>query len=393
MTALIIAFLAIILVIASVALMRRSEGDPLMSRIEEYAAREEVVSIEEIELSLSFADRILVPTMRRLSKFVVRFTPQSVLDNTTKKLEMAGSPRGMSAAEFWVATGAFAVLFSGLIFMMMARFGQPPEPSKRLLYTLVAFGLGFLLPQMLMRSKIDRRKQAIIKKFPDALDLMTICVDAGLTFDGAMSQVAAKWDDPLSREFARVVSELQLGKTRRQALRDLAARSWVDAAGEPRPLLTEDEAMNLCIKRGTLNDDEREVINNHIVATIKMLESLPFPKNLQNVPEYAGGHHEKMDGTGYPRGLRRNDMSVQARIMAVADIFEALTASDRPYKTGKKLSECLNIMGRMKSENHIDPDIFDIFIRERVYLDYAQEFLDPAQIDEIDEAAIPGYAG
>lgn len=227
MTALIIAFLAIILVIASVALMRRSEGDPLMSRIEEYAAREEVASIEEIELSLSFADRILVPTMRRLSKFVVRFTPQSVLDNTTKKLEMAGSPRGMSAAEFWVATGAFAVMFSGLIFMMMVRFGQPPEPSKRLLYALVAFGLGFLLPQMLLRSKIDRRKQAIIKKFPDALDLMTICVDAGLTFDGAMSQVAAKWDDPLSREFARVVSELQLGKTRRQALRDLAARTDV----------------------------------------------------------------------------------------------------------------------------------------------------------------------
>jgi response regulator RpfG family c-di-GMP phosphodiesterase len=174
-------------------------------------------------------------------------------------------------------------------------------------------------------------------------------------------------------------------------VQDLAALTWIDAAGETRPLLTDDEAMNLCIKRGTLNDEERKVINNHIVATIKMLESLPFPKNLQNVPEYAGGHHEKMDGTGYPRGLKRNDMSVQARIMAVADIFEALTASDRPYKKGKKLSECLNIMGRMKTDQHIDPDIFDIFIRERVYLDYAHEFLDPEQIDEIDETAIPGY--
>jgi len=172
----------------------------------------------------------------------------------------------------------------------------------------------------------------------------------------------------------------------------LAQIEWIDGGGEKRPLLTDDEVLNLSIQRGTLNDKEREVINNHIVATIKMLESLPFPKNLQNVPEYAGGHHEKMDGTGYPRGLRREDMSVQARIMAIADIFEALTASDRPYKKGKKLSECLKIMGFMKKDNHIDPDIFEIFIRERVYLDYAEEFLDPEQIDEIDESKIPGYA-
>ncbi len=172
----------------------------------------------------------------------------------------------------------------------------------------------------------------------------------------------------------------------------LARLQWTDASGNTRSLLSEDEVLNLSIKRGTLNDDEREVINNHIVATIKMLESLPFPKNLQNVPEYAGGHHEKMDGTGYPRGLRREQMSVQARIMAIADIFEALTASDRPYKKGKKLSECLRIMGSMKKGGHIDPDIFDIFIRERVYLAYAEEFLDPEQIDEIKESQIPGYA-
>ena len=171
----------------------------------------------------------------------------------------------------------------------------------------------------------------------------------------------------------------------------LANLEWTDINGDRRSLLNEDEVRNLSIKRGTLNDDEREVINNHIVATIKMLESLPFPKNLLNVPEYAGGHHEKMDGSGYPRGLRREQMSVQARIMAVADIFEALTASDRPYKQGKKLSECLKIMGFMKKDQHIDPDIFDIFIERRVYLDYAEEFLDPEQIDEINEANIPGY--
>jgi HD-GYP domain-containing protein (c-di-GMP phosphodiesterase class II) len=176
-------------------------------------------------------------------------------------------------------------------------------------------------------------------------------------------------------------------------VRELAKITWIDSSGETRPLLSEDEVMNLSIQRGTLNDEERDIINNHIVATIKMLESLPFPKNLQNVPEYAGGHHEKMDGTGYPRGLVREQMSVQARLMAVADIFEALTASDRPYKKGKKLSECLKIMGFMKKDNHIDPDIFEIFIREQVYLDYAEEFLDPEQIDDIDMAAIPGYAG
>ena len=178
-----------------------------------------------------------------------------------------------------------------------------------------------------------------------------------------------------------------------ERVEQLASLEWTDAGGEQRPLLSPDEVNNLSIKRGTLNDEERKVINHHIVATIKMLESLPFPKHLQNVPEYAGGHHEKMDGTGYPRGLTRDQMSVQARIMAVADIFEALTASDRPYKKGKKLSECLRIMGFMKQDDHIDPDIFDIFIREKVYMDYAEAFLEPDQIDEIDESVIPGYAG
>ena len=175
-------------------------------------------------------------------------------------------------------------------------------------------------------------------------------------------------------------------------VQQLAQIQWTDASGTQRALLSDDEVLNLSIQRGTLNDAEREVINNHIVATIKMLESLPFPKNLQNVPEYAGGHHEKMDGSGYPRGLKREEMSVQARIMAIADIFEALTASDRPYKKGKKLSECLKIMGFMKQDAHIDPDIFDIFIENRVYMEYAEEFLDPEQIDEIDVSTIPGYS-
>jgi len=147
------------------------------------------------------------------------------------------------------------------------------------------------------------------------------------------------------------------------------------------PLLSHDEKLNLSIRKGTLNDSERIIINDHIVATIKMLEALPFPKNLKNVPEFAGGHHEKMDGTGYPKGLKKEEMSVQARIMAVADIFEALSARDRPYKPGKKLSECLKIMGYMAKDNHIDKDLYEIFLKQKVYLKYAEEFLDPSQID------------
>jgi len=173
-----------------------------------------------------------------------------------------------------------------------------------------------------------------------------------------------------------------------ERVRSLAARTWVDMLGKQQPLLTEDETMNLCIAKGTLNDKERETINYHIVATIKMLESLPFPRHLQHVPEYAGGHHEKMDGTGYPNGLTRDQMSVQARIMAIADIFEALTASDRPYKKGKRLSECLRIMGFMKKDQHIDPDLFEVFVRQGVYRKYAEEFLDPEQIDEVDPEII-----
>lgn len=148
--------------------------------------------------------------------------------------------------------------------------------------------------------------------------------------------------------------------------------------------------MNLKIRRGTLNAAEREIINNHIVMTLRMLEALPWPAHLRKVPEYAGGHHERMDGKGYPRGLKREQMSVPARVMGIADVFEALTAPDRPYKNAKSLSESLTILGRMKVDGHIDPDLFDVFLRERVYLEYSRRFLDPRQIDHIDWARIPG---
>ncbi len=174
-------------------------------------------------------------------------------------------------------------------------------------------------------------------------------------------------------------------------IKQIAAQTYVNARGEVSTLLSDDEVNCLSIVAGTLTAAERGVINHHIDATIKMLEALPWPKHLKNVPEYAGGHHERMDGRGYPRGLTREQMSIPARIMGIADIFEALTARDRPYKPGKTLSESLNILGNFKLTGHIDPDLFDVFVRERIYLKYAEQFLDAEQIDKVNEAAIPGY--
>lgn len=171
----------------------------------------------------------------------------------------------------------------------------------------------------------------------------------------------------------------------------IAGYDFIDAFGKSSRFLTDDEVYNLTIPRGTLTPEERGIINNHISVTIHMLESLPYPKDLMRVPEYAGGHHERMDGTGYPKGLKRNEMSIPARMMGIADIFEALTSKDRPYKKAKTLSETLMILGKMKLNHHIDPDIFDLFVREKIYLRYAEMFLDPAQIDEVDETRIPGH--
>ena len=177
-----------------------------------------------------------------------------------------------------------------------------------------------------------------------------------------------------------------------QRVRDIAAtRAWRNPEGVQTCALTSDEVENLTICSGTLNQSERDTINHHIVATIKMLETLPWPRHLKNVPEYAGGHHERMDGKGYPRGLTREQMSLQARMMGIADIFEALTAADRPYKSGMTLSSALAIMCRMRDNGHIDPDLFEVFVREGVYERYGQEFLEPDQLDAVDRAAL-GFA-
>ncbi len=167
-----------------------------------------------------------------------------------------------------------------------------------------------------------------------------------------------------------------------------SSRKWRNVDAIETEFLNADEVVNLTIRAGTLTLKERDIINHHIVATIKMLEQLPWPRHLTRVPEYAGGHHERMDGKGYPKGLTREQMSPQARMMGIADIFEALTARDRPYKPGMKLSQAMGIMAKFRSNGHIDPDLFEVFVRQGVYRRYAEQFLDPGQIDEVDEAAL-----
>ncbi|MDP2793530.1 MAG: HD domain-containing phosphohydrolase [Sulfurisoma sp.] len=176
-----------------------------------------------------------------------------------------------------------------------------------------------------------------------------------------------------------------------QRVRDIGQKhKWRSVDGIEADFLTADEIENLSIRAGTLTQKEREIINYHIVATIKMLEQLPWPKHLESVPEYAGGHHERMDGKGYPKGLTREQMSLQARMMGIADIFEALTARDRPYKHGMKLSQAMGIMANFRKTGHIDPDLFDVFVRQGVYRRYAEQFLDPGQIDGVEDATLLG---
>ena len=167
-----------------------------------------------------------------------------------------------------------------------------------------------------------------------------------------------------------------------QQVRDLALRHrWVDEQGREQPLLSDDEVENLTIRAGTLTPAERKIINHHIVSTIHMLERLPWPKHLARVPEFAGGHHERMDGKGYPRGLTRDQMSVQARIMGIADIFEALTAADRPYKAPMTLSQALKIMDNFRDNGHIDPDLYALFLSHQVPQRYAQKYRAAEQRD------------
>ncbi|PLX96481.1 MAG: phosphohydrolase [Desulfuromonas sp.] len=175
----------------------------------------------------------------------------------------------------------------------------------------------------------------------------------------------------------------------RQQITELADLTLhVSDAGEKVCLLDQQDVKNLLIPRGTLNDEERKIINNHIVSTINMLEELPFPAYLSNVPLIAGGHHERMDGKGYPRGIPAAELPIQSRILTIADVFEALTASDRAYRRPNSLKEALTIMGHMCREGHFDPELFTFFIRERVYLPYAKRHMVAERIENVDPETV-----
>lgn len=171
-----------------------------------------------------------------------------------------------------------------------------------------------------------------------------------------------------------------LSDERLARLRALAER--VDRGdGEELPWLTPDELKHLSVRRGTLTDEERRIVERHAVVTRQILSRLPFPRRLSRVPRFAGAHHEKLNGRGYPEGLSGDALSLQERILAIADVFEALTARDRPYKEPLSLSRALGILGRMRDAGELDPDLYDLFVRERVFATYAATELDAAQLD------------
>lgn len=212
------AFLAVVFVIMGIASPR--PADQVQARLYEYGDR--VMTLEEIELAQPFSERVLLPMIRASSAFVSRFTPQRTIENTQRKLELAGNPNNWSAAEFLGIRGLSALLLGALTFMLLllTDAGIP----RHLLYTAVMGLLGFFLPVVWLGRRIKSRQDEIVKTLPDALDLLTISVEAGLPFDGAMQRVAEKWDNELSRGFQRLLAEMQVGKSRREALRDMADR-------------------------------------------------------------------------------------------------------------------------------------------------------------------------
>jgi len=245
------------------------------------------------------------------------------------------------------------------------------------------------------RIKLVEYRMALLKRDAEnnLLQEVAHCMDESrcLELREEFDQLQATLDEEL--EFLRHanVGGEYMTEEAQQKVREIGKREFRDINGEIQPLLTEEEIYNLTIAKGTLTPEERDIINFHMQSTINMLEKLPFPRHLKNVPEIAGGHHETMDGKGYPRGLTRHEMSVQARIMGIADIFEALTAADRPYKKAMPISQALKILGNMKLDSHIDPDLFDVFLHEKVYTEYAKDYLDKAQIDSFDEQSLPGF--
>lgn len=224
---LVVIVLVIVLAVALVYVAQRlprQDEDPLNQRLAEFSQRGEVVSLDEIELSQPFTERVIYPMLRQLGEMAARNTPQNALQETTRKLELAGKAGQIDAPMFlasrFVASGVLGVLVFGVAAFSI--FAQPI--ANALLYGIIAAALGFFFPEMWLSEQIKKRQMEIRKAMPDALDLLTICVEAGLGFDAAMSNVAEKWDNELSLAFARAIREIQLGKVRREALKSMAER-------------------------------------------------------------------------------------------------------------------------------------------------------------------------
>ncbi len=214
---------AIILVVVG---MRAPEArDPIQARLAEFGVRDEPMSLEEIELSQGLYDRIVLPFFNNVGRMSQRFTPQATLERTRKRLEMAGNPVRMDPAFFLTLRIILAVLFGGMIFLVFLISGR--NWVQGLALTFVFLLLGFMFPELWLTSRIGRRQKGVFRAMPDALDLLTICVEAGLGFDAAMAKVQEKWETDLSLELGRVIQEIRLGKLRRDALRDMAERIGV----------------------------------------------------------------------------------------------------------------------------------------------------------------------
>lgn len=202
----------------------QEESDPLLARLAEASQRGEVTSLEQIELSQPFSERVLIPILKSIGDISARFTPQKLLQDTSRKLELAGNPGRIDAAMFLSSRFIVAIMFGGLL-LLVSFLAPSPWPTSRVIMVVTLFTiLGFFFPQLWLQSLINRRQHNIRKAMPDALDLLTICVEAGLGFDAAMSKVSEKWENDLSMAFLRTIREIQLGKTRRDALRDMADR-------------------------------------------------------------------------------------------------------------------------------------------------------------------------
>ena len=217
-----IAVVAVVVVLVVIGLASRKPGDALQARLAEYSMRETPATLEEIELSMPFRERVLAPLVQRAAGFITRFTPANTLESTRHKLDLAGNPNNWTPSEFLGIRAIAAVVMGGLIFLLLTV--TKSELPTRLGMTAVFVVLGFMLPALWLGGKIGGRKTSVIKALPDALDLLTICVEAGLGFDQAMQKVSEKWDNELSRTFGRVLHEIRLGKTRREALRDASMR-------------------------------------------------------------------------------------------------------------------------------------------------------------------------